>query len=92
MNSQKGWTRTTKEIIRNGSLVKPMERTTSRSSNTKCGKYRPTDDALKYSFIFKNRNKHKEQREERSYNTKDRCNENKSSYANLANYNLNSQK
>ena len=37
----------------------------SRSSNTKCGKYRPTDDALKYSFIFKNRNKHKEQREER---------------------------
>ena len=33
--------------------------------NTKCGKYRPTDDALKYSFIFKNRNKHKEQREER---------------------------
>ena len=65
MNSQKGWTRTTKEIILNGSLVKLMERLSSRSSNTKCGKYRPTDDALKYSFIFKNRNKHKEQREER---------------------------
>ena len=48
MNSQKGWTRTTKEIILNGSVVKPMERQTSRSSNTKCGKYRPTDDALKY--------------------------------------------
>ena len=27
MNSQKGWTRTTKEIILNGSVVKPMERT-----------------------------------------------------------------
>ena len=64
MNSQKGWTRTTKEIILNGSVVKLMERLSSRSSNTKCGKYRPTDDALKYSFIFKNRNKHKEQREE----------------------------
>ena len=58
---------------------------TSRSSNTKCGKYRPTDDALKYSFIFKNRNKHKEQREERGTIQRTDATRINQSYADLSN-------